>query len=164
MIHWIVDGNNLIHSDSQFRQRMKESGFEAARQLLENELSRLRVSDQTFEVVYDGGASMPQRSGVESSIARRGKVADDRILALAREKGGTGTVRVVTDDRSDIGSRLGGPGFEWVSCSEFRKLVLEGGGGRKSKSGEVSDKPAAPRSKKQVDYWLQEFGVSAEEE
>ena len=164
MIHWIVDGNNLIHSDPQFRQRMEESGFEAARQLLENELSRLRGSDQTFEVVYDGGASMPQRSGVESSIARRGEVADDRVLSLAREKGGTGTVRVVTDDRSDIGSRLGGSGVEWVSCSEFRKLVLKGGGGRKSKPGEATGNPAAPRSKNQVDYWLQEFGVSAEEE
>ena len=164
MIHWIVDGNNLIHSDPQFRQRMKETGFEAARQLLEHDLSRLRSSDETFDVVYDGGSALPGRTGVESSIARRGESADDRVLALARKKGGSGTVRVVTDDRSDIGSRLDGSGVEWVSCADFRKLVLKGGAGRNSKPGKVSGKPAAPRSKKQVDFWLQEFGVNAEEE
>ena len=164
LIHWIVDGNNLIHSDPQLRQRMKENGFEAARELLEHELSRLRNSDETFDVVYDGGRSSPSRSGVESSIARSGNSADDRVLALAREKGGKGTIRVVTDDRSDIGSRLSGSGVEWVSCAEFRKQVFKNDSGGKSSRGHASGKPPPPRSKKQVDYWLQEFGVSAEEE
>ncbi|MEC9476625.1 MAG: NYN domain-containing protein [Planctomycetota bacterium] len=164
MIHWIVDGNNLIHSDPQFRQRMKENGFEAARALLEHELSRLRNSQETFEIVYDGGNSLPARSGVESSIARSGKTADDRVLALARKRGGRGQVRVVTDDRSDIGSRLSGSGVEWVSCAEFRQQVLKGGSGQKPNRGQDSGKPTPPRSKKQVDYWLQEFGVNSEEE
>jgi hypothetical protein len=143
---------------------MEENGFESARQLLENEISRVRKSDDSFEVVYDGGEASRGRSGVQSSIARRGTSADDRVLTLARSKGGQEIVHVVTNDRSDIGSRLQGSGVKWFTCAEFRSHVLKGGVGKKSSRDAGAGKPAPPRSKKQVDYWLQEFGVSGEEE
>lgn len=143
---------------------MKEGGFEAARRHLEHELSRKRSPTDTFDVVYDGGEAAQDRAGVESSIARSGTSADDHVLALVRKKGGKGRVHVVTDDRSDIGSRLAGTGVEWYSCAEFRKQVLKSTSTRKSGPEKSTEKPAPPRSRKQVDFWLQEFGVEEVDE
>ena len=163
MTIWIIDGNNLIHSDPRLRQRMEESGLESARKLLDHDLGRVKSSGEKIHVVYDGGASSGDRHGVHTSIARRGTSADDQILSLARKKSADGKIKIVTDDHSDIGSRLGGAGIEWVSCAEFRQQVLKAGSGRKIQGSE-SDKPGPPRSKKQIDHWLREFGVSGEEE
>ncbi|MBT5737234.1 MAG: hypothetical protein HN891_05455 [Planctomycetes bacterium] len=165
MVIWIIDGNNLIHSDPRLRQRMVESGLESARKLLDHDLSRLRSSDEQFHVVYDGGTSTRNRGGVSTSIAQHGNSADDRILAMARNKSGQGKLIVVTDDHSDIGARLGGAGIEWMTCSEFRSSVMRLGTGRsKSAMDDSSDKPPPPRSKNQIDHWLKEFGVTGEEE
>ena len=163
MTIWIIDGNNLIHSDPRLRQRMNESGLESARKLLDHDLGRVKSSGEQIHVVYDGGSSSGDRHGIHTSIAKHGTAADDRILSLARSKSTEGKVQVVTDDHSDIGSRLGGAGIEWMSCDEFRQLVMKVGSGRKQQ-GSTSDKPAPPRSKKQIDHWLREFGVTGEEE
>ena len=83
MIIWIIDGNNLIHSDPRLRQTMKESGMESAKNLLDHELIRLRTADEQFHVVYDGGRSSRNQGTVQTSIAQHGQSADDRILSLA---------------------------------------------------------------------------------
>ncbi|MDE0961175.1 MAG: NYN domain-containing protein [Planctomycetota bacterium] len=165
MVIWIIDGNNLIHSDPRLRQRMVESGLESARKLLDHDLARIRSADEQFHIVYDGGGSTREQGGVFTSIAQKGHSADDRVLALARNKSGQGKLIVVTDDRSDIGARLGGVGIEWMTCSEFRSNVMKLGTGRKASANDDScDKPPLPRSKNQVDHWLKEFGVTGEEE
>jgi predicted RNA-binding protein with PIN domain len=165
VIIWIIDGNNLIHSDPRLRQTMIESGLESARRLLDHELGRVRAADEQFHVVYDGGSSTRKQGSVQTSIAQHGHTADDRILSLARQKSGQGHVRVVTDDRSDIGARLGGIDLDWITCTEFRQSVMKAGSGRSQAGGNSeSDKPPPPRSKDQIDHWLKEFGVTEEEE
>jgi predicted RNA-binding protein with PIN domain len=161
---WIIDGNNLIHSDPMFRQKMTESGMESAKKLLHSELSRVCGNDHRFQLVMDGGSGGQERAGLEILVARRGQTADDLILSLARNAPFAEQTRIVTNDHSDIGSRIDGGGVIWISCSEFRSLVLKG---RKSSKGKSSssdsgDKPAAPRSKNQVNYWLDQFSEEDE--
>ncbi len=165
MIIWIIDGNNLIHSDPRLRQTMTESGMESAKNLLDHELVRISTADEQFHVVYDGGSSSRNQGAVQTSIAQHGHSADDRILSLARQKSAQGDVRVVTDDHSDIGARLGGIDLDWVTCTEFRQSVMKAGSGRSQAGGDSgSDKPPPPRSKNQIDHWLKEFGVTEDDE
>jgi len=157
VITWIIDGNNLMHRDPRLRAILQQSGFEAARRFLEAELGRRRQGGAHFHVIYDGGTgSRPSR--VATDVAQSGQSADDQILRLARERGGRGeSLRVVTSDFNDIGSRLSGLSVEWVSVEAFRQ-VLWGQSRRDVASGEdrVEEKPRPPRGK-EVDRWLQIF-------
>lgn len=157
---WIIDGNNLIHRDPRLREILQQSGFEGARKFLEAELARRRGGGQRFHVVYDGGSS--RRSGAVSvAVARAGRSADEEILRIARGQGGGGTVRIVTSDRADIGSRLPGLAVEWVSVEEFRRVLwAPTGPGAPTAEDAAGEKPAAPRGR-EVERWLEAFGEGA---
>jgi len=62
---------------------------------------------------------------------------------------------VVTDDRSDIGSRIPISGVRWVSCAQFGDILWGRESGRKRNHG--PEKPTTPRTKKAIDYWLDQF-------
>jgi len=93
-----------------------------------------------------------------TDVAQSGQSADEQILRMARERGGRGeSLRVVTSDFNDIGSRLSGLSVEWVSVESFRQVLW---GQRRGDFGSaeegVDEKPRPPRGK-EVDRWLQVF-------
>ncbi|OUU20267.1 MAG: hypothetical protein CBC13_10870 [Planctomycetia bacterium TMED53] len=156
---WIIDGNNLIHSDSVLRDRMKESGLDSAVDLLCDELAKVALSGHRFQLVFDSGQGRRGSSAVEVLIAPHGKSADELILSLVRSDASQEKIQVVTDDLKDIAKRAPGGRIQRCSCGEFRSKVISGntksggGPGRPRKS----EKPPAPRSKNQIDYWMDQF-------
>ncbi len=154
---WIIDGNNLLHADQTLRKSLEESGFESARKLLETALAsarRKRPGDK-FEVIFDGGRGSMGRRGVSVDRSVAGRPADDLVLRRVRETAGGSRVMVVTDDLSDIGSRIPISGAKHVSCSSFQDILW--GRGSDPGSSREPEKPPAPRTKKSVDFWLDQF-------
>lgn len=154
---WIIDGNNLLHGDQTLRKSLQESGFEVARKMLESALAvaRKKRPGDNFEVIFDGGRGSTGRKGVSVERSRSGRPADDLVLRRVRETAGGSRVMVVTDDISDIGSRIPISGVKRVSCSSFSQILWAGAG--ESPGSSASEKPPAPRSKKAVDFWLDQF-------
>lgn len=160
---WIIDGNNLIHADPELRQRMGESGYPAAVQLLCHELNRAAARGDHFVLCLDSGAGTipPGTSGpqLEVHVAEHGSTADDLILLLIQREESQKHIEVVTNDFKDIGKRLPGGHVQHCSCSSFRQRALSTKSTKKSANpgGQSGGKPAPPRSKKQIDYWLDQF-------
>ena len=160
---WIIDGNNFIHADPDLRQRFSESGFSSAVQLLCHELKRASSKGDQFVLCLDSGAETSSLGsmggGVEIHVAEHGSTADDLILLLIQREESRQRVEVVSNDLKDIGKRMPGGRVQHCSCTSFRQRALASKSAKKSASagGKNADKPAAPRSKKQVDYWLDQF-------
>ena len=160
---WIIDGNNFIHADSELRQKMNESGLPAAVQWLCHELKKATVRGGEFVLCLDPGADAmslgPPSSGLEVCVAEHGSTADDLILLLIQHEDSNQRVEIVTNDFKDIGKRLPGGRVQHCTCADFRQRALASKNARKkeTRQGPTGGKPAAPRSRKQIDFWLDQF-------
>lgn len=158
-MRWIIDGNNFLHFDAVLSARIQESGIASAMKLLCDDLAKSVSHENQFHLVFDSGSASLARPGLEISFAESGKTADDLILWLIRKEDSTEPIQIVTNDFKDIGKRAPGGRIQHCSCSDFRQRVLSSGSRQKGSrgKGKKSDKPPAPRSKKQIDYWLDQF-------
>ena len=159
----IIDGNNFLHFDAALSKRMRESGISSAMKLLFDDLAKAVSQGHHFHLVFDSGSSSvgwsAAKPGLEILFAEPGKTADDLILWLIRKEESTDPIQIVTNDFKDIGKRTPGGRIQHCSCADFRQRVLSSRSSQKAarSKGKKSDKPAAPRSKKQIDFWLDQF-------
>jgi predicted RNA-binding protein with PIN domain len=97
MMHWLVDGYNVIRRGPELAERERES-LEAGRQALCRLLSNsAHISGDRFTVVFDGnrgGGSVPAGPGVQAIFSSARETADQVLARMA-----TAGAAVVSNDR-----------------------------------------------------------------
>ncbi len=170
----LVDGYNLIRRIPELRAVERRSGLEAGRRELDNRLSGYTQgrTGVRVTVVYDGALNpeAPSAYGGGGFTALFREDADRGLVELALHAAARGEqVRAVSSDRAGVVSQLAGNNrIETLSAEVFwrelgpkssrrgAKTSSRGDSGTREKPGHVS--------KAEVNYWLEAFGASGEEE
>ena len=140
----VIDGSNVLHSDSELR-RLATIDPERARA----ELERLLAGRARVSVFWDGGPGGSVRSlhrkGIRVDYSGDGE-ADDRLVAWLKHQGPRKTT-VVTDD-SALRRRCQQLGARIVPARGFVDQL-------RTTRDVAPDRP--PPSPTDVDFWMREF-------
>jgi predicted RNA-binding protein with PIN domain len=128
LVHWVVDGMNLIGSrpDGWWRDRA------GARRRLVSELATLVDPDVSITVVFDGRPGPGEiedaaSAGITARFAPGGPNAADRaIVALLPALGDSAGVTVVTSDAA-LADSVRGAGVAVVGVRAFRERLPDPG-------------------------------------
>jgi predicted RNA-binding protein with PIN domain len=125
VVHWIVDGNNVMGAGADGWWNDPPA---AAARLAQQVAEWCRTHDDDVTLVFDGrpvadvGAKAGGRLAVEFAPRPGRDAADDRIVELAEELFVDPELRVVTSDKGLV-ARLP-PGVEVVGSGAFRRGPL----------------------------------------
>lgn len=142
---WLIDGDNLLGTWGRRRG-------DAERRQLFLELQRFgrRIRKQVL-VVFDGPEPGPPAFGAGVRFSGVGRSADDVILELLRGESDPGGWTVVTSDKS-LGDQCRWIGAAHERSDRFRARLRS------------SPEEEKPESEDDVDYWLERFGETDDEE
>ncbi|MGH2447047.1 MAG: NYN domain-containing protein [Chloroflexota bacterium] len=147
MTHVLVDGYNVIRADPRLHSLEAQSLDTARRALVQTLASSPRLSRYQVVVVFDGRFGTRSHTGisrmgrVEILYSGRGRLADDVIVAQARELGPLEAVVVVTND-IDVREQCRAAGCR-VTASENLLDQIPGTGNLTAVEHEEFDAPAS---------------------
>jgi len=166
---YLIDGYNVIYSDDELAQLMKDGQLEQAREKLMRLLVQFKaVTGGKVSVVFDGsspygGISSDARMGIRMIFSRKPEKADDIIMEEIFRESNPAQLIVVSSDREIQKEAL-----------EFRAQTLDAhsflnlmertlGAQTEQKPSEPGQKYGQPIPQSEIDQWMEIFGDLNEE-
>ncbi|MCP4633825.1 MAG: NYN domain-containing protein [candidate division Zixibacteria bacterium] len=152
---YIIDGYNLIFSESSLTKIMEDNPEKARNILMEKLYVYREYGKHKMVVVFDGkiGVVSNQKSpaGIKVVYAKKG-TADTHIRKLIKTTTDPQSVTVVSSDYKDIGGLAKACGCKYLSSQEFLHILHD----FESKHKGDPEKPDNITDD-EVEYWLRRF-------
>jgi predicted RNA-binding protein with PIN domain len=154
-MEYIIDGYNLIFSDSNLAESMEGSPEQARQDLLGKLYVYREYGKHKITVVFDGkmGVVSDQKppAGIKVVYTKKG-TADSHIRKIIESLKNPQAVTIVSTDYKDIGGLAKACGCNYLTSEDFLKILQD----FESKHRGEPEKPENI-TEDEVEYWLKRF-------